>query len=87
MNILLPPAVEQSLTPEAAALHLAIGLFVSDEVSLGRAAEVAGIPVVAMMRELARRKISLHYGIDEFREDLETISKLQQQRDVERCSS
>ena len=87
MNITLPAAVEQSLTPEAAALHLAIGLFVSDEVSLGRAAEVAGIPVVEMMRELARRKISLHYGIDEFREDLETIHKLRQQRDAERCSS
>lgn len=72
------------MTPEAAALHLAIGLFVSEEASLGRAAEVAGLPVVEMMRELAERRIPLHYGIDEFHEDLETIRKIQQQRDADR---
>jgi predicted HTH domain antitoxin len=59
-----PPPVEQSLTPDATSLHLAISQFVSEEASLGRAAEVAGLPVVKMMRVLAERRIPLHYGIE-----------------------
>ncbi len=35
MNILLPAAVEQTLTSEAAALHLAIGLLVCEQATHG----------------------------------------------------
>lgn len=64
------------MKPQHARLHLAIGAFVSEEVTLGQAAEIAGISQTEMMGELSRRKISLHYGMEEFEEDLETIRTL-----------
>jgi predicted HTH domain antitoxin len=76
MNINLPEPLEARLTPRAAALHLAIGLFSAGEVTLGQAAEAAGISQGEFMRELGRRKIPIHYGVEEFAEDLVTIEKL-----------
>ena len=76
MNIVLPELIESRLTPGQAALHLAIGLFSAGEVTLGQAAEAASIPQGEFMRELGRRKIPLHYGVEEFAQDLDTIEKL-----------
>ena len=76
MNITLPPAVEQTLTPEAAALHLAIGLFVSEEASLGQAADIAGMSPANFLVELGTRRISPHYGREEFAQDVATIERL-----------
>lgn len=76
MNITLPLAVEQSLTPEAAALHLAIGLFVSEEASLGHAADIAGMSPANFLVELGIRRISPHYDRQEFAQDVATIERL-----------
>ena len=76
MNITLPEPLESTLTPSQAALHLAIGLFTAWEVTLGQAAEAAGISQSEFMRELGRRKIPLHYGVEDFAEDLIAIEKL-----------
>lgn len=76
MNITLPEPLETRLTPTQAVLHLAIGLFTAEEVTLGQAAEAAGLSQSAFMRELGRRKIPLHYGVEDFAEDLITIEKL-----------
>jgi len=66
--------METRLTPPEAALHLAIGLFVTEEATLGQAAEVAGLSQAAFLRELGRRRISLHYGLEELAEDLKMVS-------------
>ncbi len=76
MNITLPELIEARLTPSQAALHLAIGLFAAEEVTLGQAAEAAGISQLDFMRELGRRKIPMHYGVGELAEDLATIREL-----------
>lgn len=76
MNIVLPEPIESRLTPSQAALHLAIGLFSAGDVTLGQAAEAAGLPQGEFMRELGRRKIPLHYGVEEFAADLGTIETL-----------
>ncbi len=55
---------------------LALGLFVDGRVSLGRAARIAGKDTIEFQRELGSRHIPLHYGITEFRQDLETIRRL-----------
>ncbi len=78
MNIVLPETLETRLTPAHAALHLAIGLYASGEVTLGQAAEAAGQPQGEFMRELGRRKIPLHYGVEDFAEDLVAIESLGQ---------
>ena len=76
MQITLPPQIERDLTSARAALHLAIGLFLAEEVTLGQAAEVAGLSQAEFMRELGRRRIPTHYGREEFAEDLAMLREV-----------
>src|SRR5205085_6569817 len=76
MTLTLPASVEQSLSPESAALHLAIGLFVSEEATLGQAAQIAGLPQTVFLRELGKRRIPIHYGPEELAEDLRAVDEL-----------
>jgi predicted HTH domain antitoxin len=76
MQVTLPLDFEQRLTPRSTALHLAIGLFVSEEATIGQAAGVAGISQAEFLRELGRRRIPLHYGAPELAEDLRSVDLL-----------
>lgn len=76
MNIALPPDLERRITTADAKLHLAIGLFAGDEVTLGQAAAIAGISQPAFLQELGKRRITVHYGEDEFDEDLATVRRI-----------
>jgi len=73
MQLTLPESVEATLSPQSAALHLAIGLFVTEEVTLGQAAEIAGISQTAFLKESGARRIPIHYGGDELKEDLRIV--------------
>jgi predicted HTH domain antitoxin len=76
MQLTLPAPLEQRLTPRSIALHLAVGLFVSEEATLGQAAEVAGLSQADFLRELGKRHIPMHYGADELAEDLKAVESL-----------
>jgi predicted HTH domain antitoxin len=76
MVLTLPKELEAKLSPQAAALHLAIGLFVSEEATLGQAAEVAGMPPAEFLRELGKRRIPIHYGDNELADDLRAVESL-----------
>ena len=76
ITVQMPLALEQSMPPARARLHFAIGAFVSEEVTLGQAAEMAGISQTELMSVLAERRIPLHYDSGDFAEDLKTISLL-----------
>jgi len=65
-----------ALDERDAVVDIAIGLYKRETVSLGRAAEVAGISSVEMLAELGRRHIPINYGVDELREDVATFEKL-----------
>ena len=73
MQLTLPETVEAALSPRKSALHLAIGLFVSEEATLGQAAEIAVLTQAAFQKELGARHISMHYGMDELTEDLKAV--------------
>jgi len=72
----LPASLEQKMQPQKAKPHLAMGALTAEEVTLGQAADIAGISQTEMMGELARRRISLHYDEADFAEDLKTIATL-----------
>ena len=72
----LPAFLEQKMHPQKAKLHLSVGAFAAEEVTLGQAAAIAGISQTEMMGELAWRRISLQYDEADFAEDLKTISAL-----------
>jgi predicted HTH domain antitoxin len=64
------------LSPEQARLEVAVGLFSDWKVTLGRGAEIAGLNQTEFMRELGRRKIPMHYTVEDFEEDLRTLEQL-----------
>jgi predicted HTH domain antitoxin len=76
MQIELPKAIEARLSPKSAALRLAIGLYVTDEATLGQAAEAAGISQGEFLQELGQRHIPLHYGAEELAGDLRVIASI-----------
>lgn len=61
------------LDQQDALVDVAIGLYKRDEVSLGRAAEIANLSVPALLNELGRRKIPVNYSVDDLRTDVETL--------------
>lgn len=76
LTLPLPITMERTLQPARAKLHLAVGAFVAEEVTLGQAADIAGISQTQMMHELSKKRIPLHYDQEEFAEDLQTIATL-----------
>lgn len=76
MTLTLPEDLEARLSPQSTALHLAIGLFVSDESTLGQAAQVAGLSQADFLRELGQRRIPVHYGSEELAADLLAVEAL-----------
>jgi predicted HTH domain antitoxin len=53
-----------------ARLAMALRLFEDDRVTLGQAAILAGLPQLKFQRELALRRISLHYDMEDLEADL-----------------
>ena len=60
-------------TPEQARLELAIALFVGNRASVSRGARIAGLSFLDFQRELGRREIPQHYGIEDLEQDLRTL--------------
>lgn len=57
-------------------IDVAIGLYKREEVSLGRAAEIAGITSVELLSELGRRRIPVNYDVDDLHSDLAALKRL-----------
>ena len=76
MQLVLPREIEARLSPDSAALHLAIGLFVAEEATLGQASAVAGMPQAQFLKELGRRHIPIHYGAEELASDLAAVADI-----------
>jgi len=76
MELTLPKPLDTRLSPASAALHLAIGLFVTEEATLGQAAQTAGLSQAEFLRELGRRRIPIHYGKEELESDLQAVEAL-----------
>jgi predicted HTH domain antitoxin len=76
MELLLPRPLDERLSPRDVALHLAIGLFVTEEATLGQAAQTAGLSQADFLRELGRRRIPIHYGPEELAADLKAVEVL-----------
>lgn len=67
---------KSGLTREQILLELAIILFQRESVTLGQASEIAGMHQFQFQKELAKRKIPIHYSIEDFEKDLETIKHI-----------
>ena len=54
-------------------LEIAIVLFQQEKITLGTASQFAGMNQLEFNRILGSRKIQIHYGVEEFRQDLRTL--------------
>lgn len=54
-------------------LEIAILLFQHEKITLGTASQFAGMNQLEFNRILGSRKIAIHYGVEEFRQDLRTL--------------
>lgn len=60
-------------------LELAISLFVGERLSMGKAAELAGLPISDFQMHLGARHLGPHYGVAEAHQDRKTLAALRPQ--------
>lgn len=65
-----------SLSPSEGRLEMAIGLYTGRQITLGQAAQLAGVPYVFFMRELGRRGIALNYSMEDALHDMDMAEDL-----------
>jgi predicted HTH domain antitoxin len=76
MEVTLPADLEAKVRPEELRLDLAVGMYAARRVTLGRAAEVAGLTQLDFQRELGRRKVPLHYDLEDWAVDVQAVREL-----------
>ena len=64
------------MTVPEAKLELAIALFATRRLSLGKAAELAVLPVAQFQLHLGARQLGPHYEVADAQEDRETLATL-----------
>ncbi len=64
------------LTDQEVLLEIAVMLFQKEKLSLGQAASLANMPKHKFQFLLASRDIALHYDVEDYQEDLNTIQKM-----------
>ena len=64
------------MTREELRRELAVSLFQQGKLSFGKARELAGMTVWAFQQLLGSREIPVHYGVEDYEEDLTTLREL-----------
>ena len=78
MSIDLPDHLLGQLKPRDVLLDLAVGMYAARHLTLGQAAELAGLAQAEMQRELGRREVPAHYDMDDLAYDLAAAAELSQ---------
>jgi predicted HTH domain antitoxin len=80
MSIVISEDIVQSTRLTAAELiqELAVALFQRDKLTLGQASRLAAMNQWQFQQLLASRDIPLHYDVDEFEADLQTLAEMRQ---------
>lgn len=78
MGVVIGPEIIQSsgLSEEEFRLEIALSLYERKILSLGKAADFASLHRIAFQKELAKRKIAVHFTIEEIEKDLRTLDAL-----------
>ena len=78
MTVTLPDGLLEStkLTEAELVRELALTLFQSERLTLGQAAQLCALRQLDFQRLLASRRIPIHYGPEEMRQDLRRVESL-----------
>ena len=75
MNVSLPDEIEQRFTADELRLHLALGLFQAQRVTLGQGAAIAAVSQSEFLHELGRRRIAIHYDEADSTSDIAVVDR------------
>jgi predicted HTH domain antitoxin len=77
VDVIIPENVvtASGMSPEQLRVEIAVYLFGGKRLTLGQAASLAEMSQPDFQHLLGRRKIPLHYGVQEFEEDLKTLEE------------
>jgi predicted HTH domain antitoxin len=65
---------QSGLSAEEILLKVALVLFQEEKLTLGQASRLAGLHQFEFQKELAKRGIPVHYGQEDFENDLRTVN-------------
>jgi len=80
MNQLIPEDIIEAtgMSENELKTEIAVHLFKLEKITVEQASRLAGMPRLQFQHLLASRRISLHYNIEDFENDLETLKRLEQ---------
>jgi predicted HTH domain antitoxin len=64
------------LTAPEVKLELAVSLYAQGRLSIGKAHELAGMPLLDFRQILASRRIAVHFDLDDLQDDINTLKKM-----------
>ena len=75
MSVIVPDEILSTARMNEAEMRqeIAVMLFQRDKLTLAQASRFAGIHRVAFQHLLASRQIPMHYGVEDFEQDLQTV--------------
>ncbi len=75
MSLVIPDEFLQTahISEAELKLEIAILLFQQEKITLGTASQFAELNQLEFQRILGNRKIPIHYGLEEFKQDLKTL--------------
>ena len=80
MNQLIPDDIIEAtgMSENELKTEIAVHLFKLEKITVEQASRLAGMQRLQFQHLLASRRISLHYNIEDFENDLETLKRLEQ---------
>lgn len=77
ITVKIPDAITNLKSPSEKdiVLALAIQMYIDEEVSLGKAAEIAGMTLFEFQKLMTDKNIPMRYGIEDLEMELDTVQK------------
>lgn len=73
---------QSGLSAKEILLRVALVLFAEEKLTLGQASRLAGLHQYEFQKELAARNIPVHYGAEDFENDLQIITLKKSEREA-----
>ncbi len=71
IDIKIIDAARSNILPEFCKIQKVLRMYQNQEITLWRAAEIAGVSLAELLAELPKQKIVFQYDLEELKEDLE----------------
>ncbi len=78
MSIIIPDEILAAtrMTESELKQEIAVMLFQKEKLTLAQASRLAGMTRIAFQHLLASRQISVHYGVDDFEQDIKNLQEM-----------